>query len=318
MNLYELATPLLFRIEPERAHALGMAFMRLYPTVDIEDPALQVKTKFGLLRNPIGLGAGFDKTATHLSTIERLGFGYLVVGTVTLDPWAGHPKPRIVRYPSDKTMVNALGFPNPGAEAFIKNLHSQKVDVPILGSVSGRELESIAKCFDKLQPQVAGIELNLSSPNTAKLKDFRELDAFKELAQSMQSLKRKPTYLKIPPYQNENQFSKIMDLVKYWASLGFDGVTAANAVPVEEPRVAAKVGGFSGPPLFPNLIKAIRIVRNNVPKDFEVNAIGGISNAENVREVMSAGANTVQILTSLVFEGPGLIKRILNDLRSNR
>ena len=318
MHLYRLATPLLFRIEPERAHALGMSLMRLVPAVNIDDPSLQVKTKFGVLRNPIGLGAGFDKTASHLSAIERLGFGYLIAGTVTNDPWPGHPKPRIVRYPSDKTMVNALGFPNPGVDVFIENLKRQKVKVPVIGSVSGRELESIIKCYERLQPHVAGIELNLSSPNTAKLKDFRELESFKELAQSMRPLKRKPTYLKIPPFIDENQFSKILELVKFWASLDFDGVTAANAIPVDEPRVSIKTGGFSGPPLFPNLLKAIKIIRQNVPEDFEVNAIGGISNAENVSAALAAGANTAQILTGLVFEGPGLIKQILNDLRKKK
>lgn len=317
MNLYRLATPLLFKLEPERAHALGMSFMRLYPSVNIDDPKLQVKTKFGILRNPIGLGGGFDKTGTNLSAIERLGFGYLIAGTVTLDPWPGHPKPRIVRYPKDKTMVNALGFPNPGVEVFIRNIQSQKVKVPIIGSVSGRELESITKCYDKLQPHVAGIELNLSSPNTAKLKDFRELESFKELAQSMRPLRRKPTYLKIPPFIDDNQFAKVLELVKFWASLDFDGVTAANAIPVDEPRVSIKTGGFSGPPLFPNLVKAINIIRQNVPKEFEVNAIGGISNADNVRAALASGANTVQVLTSLVFEGPGLIKHILNDMRKN-
>jgi len=118
LHLYRLATPLLFRIEPERAHALGMSLMRLVPAVNIDDPSLQVKTKFGVLRNPIGLAAGYDKTASHLSSIERLGFGYLIAGTVTNDPWPGHLKPRIVRYPSDKTMVNALGFPNPGVDRY--------------------------------------------------------------------------------------------------------------------------------------------------------------------------------------------------------
>ncbi len=317
MHYYKLVAPILFRIEPERAHALGMSFMRLVPAVNIDEASLHVKTKFGVLRNPIGLAAGFDKTGEHLSAIERLGFGYLIAGTVTLDPWPGHPKPRIVRYPKDKTMVNALGFPNPGVDVFIENLKRQKVKVPVLGSVSGRELESIVKCYDKLQPNVAGIELNLSSPNTSKLKDFRKPDSFKELAQSMRPLKRKPTYLKIPPYVDETQFLEVLELVKFWEQLGFDGVTAANAIPVDEPRVSIKTGGFSGPPLFPNLIKAIKIIRQNVPKDFEVNAIGGISSAENIRTAMSEGANTVQILTALVFEGPGLIKQILNDLKKH-
>lgn len=314
MHLYALATPLLFKIEPERAHSIGMSFMRLLPTVNIEDTKLQVKTKFGVLRNPIGLGAGFDKTGAHLSNVERLGFGYLVAGTVTLDPWPGNPKPRIVRYPSDKTMVNSLGFPNPGVDAFIANLQRQKAKVPVIGSVSGRDLESIAKCYDKLQTHVSGIELNVSSPNTPKLKDYRELENFKELAGSLRQLKRKPTYLKIPPFIDDDQFFNILELVKIWISLGFDGVTAANSVPVDEPRVKVKTGGFSGPPLFPNLIKIIKMIRENAPKDFEVNAVGGISNADNVRTAIAAGANTVQLYTSLVFEGPGLIKRMLKDM----
>ena len=303
-------------MDPERAHSLGMSFMRLYPRVNMEDSSLCVKTKFGEIENPIGLAAGFDKTGEHLATIERLGFGYLVAGTVTLDPWPGNPKPRIVRNPKDKTMVNALGFPNPGADAFIENLKRQKTKAPVLASVSGRELENILKCYEKVQPHVAGIELNLSSPNTPKLQDFRKLDAFRELAQSMRTLKIKPTYLKIPPYTSEDMFADIFVLVKYWRELGFDGVTAANAVPVDEPKLSVKTGGFSGPPLFPNLLKAIKIIRQNFPeKDFELNAIGGISNANNVRAALSVGANTVQIMTALVFEGPGVIKTILDDFR---
>ncbi len=290
--------------------------MKLLPAVNIQDPALQIKTKFGVLRNPIGLGGGFDKSAIHLSAIERLGFGYLIAGTVTLDPWPGHPKPRIVRYPKDKTIVNALGFPNPGVEVVIKNLQNQKVKVPVIGSVSGWELESIIKCYNILQPHVAGIELNLSSPNTAKLKDFRELASFKELAQSMRPLRRKPTYLKIPPYIDDAQFAKVIELVKFWVSLDFDGVTAANSIPVDEQRVSVKTGGYSGPPLFPKLVKAIKIIRESVPKDFEINAVGGISNAENVRTALSSGANTVQIYTGLVFEGPGLVKGIIKDMLS--
>jgi dihydroorotate dehydrogenase len=134
----------------------------------------------------------------------------------------------------------------------------------------------------------------------------------------MRPLRRKPTYLKIPPFIDENQFSKVLELVKFWASLGFDGVTAANSIPVDEPRVSIKTGGFSGPPLFPNLMKEIKIIRENVPKDFEVNAIGGISNADNVRTALSSGANTVQVYTSLVFEGPGLIKQILNEMQKKQ
>ena len=314
MRYYGLAKPLLFRIDPEKAHALGMAFLRLLPSMEAETPSLETETAFGALRNPVGLGAGFDKTGEHLGVLEKLGFGYLVAGTVTLDPLPGHPKPRIARNTEEKTMVNALGFPNPGVQRFIENLKRHSLKVPVLGSISGKEVESILKCYESLQPHVAGVELNLSSPNTARLKDLREPKALEELAGGMRPLRRKPTYLKVPPFTSEEQFSKVLEMVEVWSGLGFDGVTAANAVPVSEPRVSTGSGGFSGPPLFPNLVQAVRAIRKRVTKEFEVNAIGGISTAGNVRTALGEGANTVQIHTGVVFEGPGLIRRILTEL----
>ena len=291
--------------------------MRFLPSVNITDPKLETKTSLGSLRNPIGLAGGFDKTGDHLEVLQKLGFGYLIAGTITLDPWPGHPKPRIVRNPPEKTMVNALGFPNRGADDFIKTLKTQKLKVPVIASVSGRTIEAVIGCYEKLQPHVAGIELNLSSPNTSKLKDLREMETFKDLAQTMRSKKNKPTYLKVPPYVDEDQYSKILPLVRLWADLGFEGVTEGNAIPVNEPRVSIGTGGFSGPPLFPNLLRALKKIRESVPRDFEVNAVGGISNAQNVRDALASGANTVQLLTSLVFEGPGLVKTMLRDLLKN-
>ncbi|MGH2639543.1 MAG: hypothetical protein ACRDF4_09730, partial [Rhabdochlamydiaceae bacterium] len=202
MTLYDLVAPLLYRIEPERAHSLGMFFMRFLRQQRFGDSSLALKTKFGEIKNPIGLAAGFDKTGKHLSTLQRLGFGYLVAGTITLEPWRGHPKPRIVRNISEKTLVNSLGFPNPGAVAFIENIRYQEIKVPLIASVSGRDMASIVECYEKIQPFVAGIELNLSSPNTQNLKDLRENESFKPLAGKLLSIKKKPTYLKVPPFHD--------------------------------------------------------------------------------------------------------------------
>jgi dihydroorotate dehydrogenase len=315
--MYELTKSLLFRLEPERAHAIGLQFMRLLGDQRLDLPSLRVKTSFGELPNPIGLAAGFDKDAKHLSVLEKLGFGYIVAGTVTKPPWPGHPKPRIARNPKEKTMMNSMGFPNDGVEAFIRRIQHQELSIPLVGSISGQIIRDIIDCYEKLQPYVAAVELNLSSPNTAKLRDLREPDAFREIATEMAALKRKPTYLKIPPYIDEAQFAGILNLVKLWGKLGFEGVTACNAIPMSDERLAVGAGGFSGPPLLPGTIQTMRALRKTVPPSFEINAVGGISKAEDARRLLAEGATTLQIYTALIFEGPWLIREILKELSTN-
>lgn len=317
MSLYDLAKLLLFRMDPERAHAIGLKLMRTLGSMRLDDPALRVKTSLGDLANPIGLAGGYDKTGKYLQSIEKLGFGYLVTGTVTRPPWPGHPKPRIVRNIKDSSLVNALGFPNPGVDTFILNVTKQKVRVPIVGSISGQTIPDILECYEKLQPHVSGIELNLSSPNTAKLRDLRQMEPFKELAADMRPRKRKPTYLKIPAYEDEAQFSQVLKIVKLWNELGFEGVTSGNALPVKEQRVAIGTGGLSGPVLLEGTIKATRSIRNVTSANFEINAVGGISSSRDVRTVLAEGATTAQLYTALIFHGPSLINKMLKELVMN-
>ena len=305
-------------MDPERAHSIGVFFMKFLQEQTVEDASLRVKTAFGEIRNPIGLAGGFDKTGKHLSTLEKLGFGYLVAGTITQDPWPGHPKPRIVRNVSEKTLVNSLGFPNPGVSGFIENIRRQKLKIPVVASVSGRTEASILECYEKIQPHVTAIELNLSSPNTATLKDLREPDSFGPLSKKMSSIKKRPTFLKVPPFSEDAQTKKNLDMIKKWNELGFEGATASNALSIKEPRLSIGTGGYSGPPLFKHTLTALREIRKVVSKDFEINSVGGISTSENLRDVLNAGATTAQLLTALVYEGPGLVKRLLNGLLQNK
>lgn len=317
-SMYGLTKSLLFRLEPERAHGIGLQFMRLLKDQRLDLPPLRVKTSFGELPNPIGLAAGYDKDAKHLSVLEKLGFGYIVAGTVTKPPWPGHPKPRIARNPKEKTLMNSMGFPNDGVEAFVRRIQNLELSIPLVASISGQIIPDIIDCYEKLQPHVAAVELNLSSPNTAKLRDLRELEPFKEIATEMAARKRKPTYLKIPPYIDEVQFAGILNLVKLWSKLGFEGVTACNAIPKNDQRLAVGVGGFSGPPLLPGTIQTVKALRRIVPPNFEINAVGGISKAEDARRVLAEGATTLQIYTALIFEGPWLIREMLKELSNPR
>ena len=314
MDLYRLARPILFRLEAERAHSLGLKLMGWLPEAKPSGVNLGIRTSIGELANPLGLAGGFDKTGKHLRTLSRLGFGYLVAGTVTLQPWPGNAKPRVVRNVKEKTLVNSLGFPNPGVDEFLRNLSSTRPTVPVVASISGREVAEIVECYTRVQPSVAAVEVNLSSPNTQRLRDLREIDLFQNLAADLSSAKRKPTFLKVPPLLDERQFEGVLRLVGIWENHGFEGVTACNTRPVTEPRLATGTGGYSGPPLFANLILAVKKIRMKTSKPFEINAVGGISGSENAKEALAAGATTIQLYTALVYEGPRIVSRILDEL----
>jgi dihydroorotate dehydrogenase len=310
MDAYRVARPLLFALDPERAHNVGLGLMRFASKISVDLP---VKTAIGVLANPLGLPAGYDKTGAHLWGLARLGFGYIVAGTFTLSPWPGNPKPRVARDKKEMTLVNALGFPNPGIDAFILNLTPRTIGVPLVASISGRTVEDVLGCYSKVQQHVAGVELNLSSPNTPKLRDLREPTAFAELAQAMRDAKVKPTYLKTPPYMGEGQFDEVMKLVKRWESLGFEGVTASNSIPIQDARMAVGTGGWSGPPLLHHTKAAVERIRRSVSPLFEVNACGGISSPADAAALLELGATTIQVFTALVYQGPALVKGILTD-----
>ncbi len=312
MDAFRVLRPILFALPPERAHDLGLSLMRFASRIRT-DP-IPVTTAIGNLANPLGMPAGYDKTGSHLHSLARLGFGYVVAGTFTLSPLPGNPKPRVARNKGEKTLVNALGFPNPGIDSFIANLATRRPpDVPVVASISGKTMEDVLGCYSKVQKYVAGVELNLSSPNTPNLRDLREPAAFAELSQALRDAKAKPTYLKTPPYADEGQFDGVMGLVRRWESLGFEGVTASNSIPVEDARMAVGRGGWSGPPLLDHTKKAVERIRRSVGPSFEVNACGGISSPADAAALLELGANTVQVFTALVYQGPALIKSILSD-----
>jgi dihydroorotate dehydrogenase len=317
MDAYRVARPILFALGPETAHNVGLSLMRFASKIRVEP--IPVETALGELANPLGLPAGYDKTGTHLNNLARLGFGYIVAGTFTLSPWPGNPKPRVARNKEDKTLVNALGFPNPGIDAFIANLVSHKpLGVPIVASISGKTMEDVLGCYAKVQQHVAGVELNLSSPNTPNLRDLREPAAFAELAHALRDAKTKPTYLKTPPYADESQFDSVMGVVKKWEALGFEGVTASNSIPIEDARMAVGRGGWSGPPLLEHTKKAVERIRVSVDPSFEVNACGGISSPGDAASLLALGATTIQVFTALVYQGPVLLRSILTDAQVRR
>ncbi|MEM1937570.1 MAG: dihydroorotate dehydrogenase 2 [Candidatus Caldarchaeum sp.] len=313
----ELVHSLLTRIPPEAAHDLGLQLLRLTPRMaDLDDEALYLDVKFGRLKNPVGLAAGFDKTGRHIASLERLGFGYMVVGTATMNPRKGLKKPRIVRRKEEQALVNAMAFPNPGLRKFIQNIsRNNGVKTPVLVSLSDENEQNLVKCYAEVQPHAAGVEINLSSPNTPPLRSYFQPERFKQTAEELRHHKQKPTYLKIPPPLTRDEQEAVYRAVKIWHDAGFDGITAVNAMLVDEPRVSAGRGGLSGKPLYRHMLKTVKEVRNMFREEFEIHAVGGIFTGYDVLETLASGADTVQIHTALAYRGPKAVRHIVSELR---
>lgn len=315
-----LFRPFVFRLPPERSHALAVASFRVAPVWRLAGRIItkrdsNLETTFAGLTfpNPVGLAAGFDKDCEVLASLLNVGFGYVVGGTVTLDARPGNPRPRMVRLGRDNALVNALGFPGKGLENAARRLgtlspqHASRT----LISVSGTEEHDILECHRRLEPLVAGIEVNISSPNTAGLTVFQEPERLSALIRRISGEKKKPLFVKLPRFDDA---AALVDLAMAAVEAGADGLVTANALPVEDDRLAMGRGGLSGRPLLESTLKLVAAVRQASPDHVAVVGCGGISTGDQARAVLDAGASGVQLYTALVYEGPEIAGAICREL----
>jgi dihydroorotate dehydrogenase len=281
--------------------------------LSVEDDRLHMKLGPLSLNNPVGLAAGFDKNCEASKGLLQLGFGYLTLGTVTLKPREGNPKPRIWRCPGN-SIVNSMGLPNVGAQQIISNLTNEKTKrtAPIIVSVSGLSVDEFTECFRQTEPFVDGTELNISSPNTAGVTIFQETTTLSKLLDEIGKVRSgtKPIWVKIPPYFNEEQREKVLDIVDMCIRKSVDGITAINTKIIQEPRASIGTGGLSGPPIFEDMIRIVGEVYGQTQGKIPINACGGISSASNVWRALESGASSVQIYTALIYQGPALASKL--------
>lgn len=316
MKLDSFIHKVLLRLPPETAHDLGLTLLRIMPPLNfVSDENVRVKTRFGTLNNPIGLSGGFDKTGKCFRWLEKLGFGYLVVGTVTRDVRKGNKKPRIIRRPEEFSLINAMGFPNPGIKQFLKNVkHSKLRSTPTVISISDEKIENLIECYKMSQEVASAIEVNISSPNIPALRHYFQLEVFNDLVQRIKERRIIPTYLKLPPMTSIEEKTRIIDLVKAWWEAGLDGVTVVNTLPVNEPKLSTGTGGMSGQPLFSYMLNSVKTIYKLTDGDLEINAVGGIFNGNDALSAIMNGAKTVQLYTALVYRGPRIVTKILEEL----
>ncbi len=327
--LYHWAFPLLDRIDPERAHRLAIAALKtgLIPSDRKPDPLILAQTVFGLgFPNPIGLAAGFDKDGEVYRQTLNLGFGFVELGSVTPMPQDGNPRPRLFRLTADRAVINRMGFNNRGIAAMAARLQRRNAASGIVGINFGKNKDQ----QDAAADYTAGIRMlgafadylviNVSSPNTPGLRALQSRDALAALIAAVleerEHLRRRPPLLlKIAPDLTDIDRQDIAEVA---LAAGLDGLIISNTTiarpPGLDPRFAQETGGLSGRPLLQPSTEILRDIYRRTGGKLPIIGVGGVASAADAYAKIRAGASLVQIYSALVFEGPGLVRRIKDGL----
>lgn len=333
MNVVDRAAAVLLLMEPEKAHHLALSTLRGLPfraPPGTRDPRLKVSVLGLDFPNPIGLAAGLDKDARVPDAMLGLGFGFVEVGTLTPLPQAGNPQPRLFRLPADGALINRLGFNNEGHEAALDRLDRRTSRGGIVGVNLGANRDSADRLFDYyagvrlFAPVVSYLTINISSPNTAGLRELQASGALTELlnrigearsAAEDECGRRTPLLVKVAPDLDEPGLTSVIEIA---TAHGVDGLIIANTT-VTRPALKSRkhtkeAGGLSGRPLFEISTAMLARARQLAGPDLVLIGVGGVDGAAAAWSKIAAGADLVQLYTGLVYEGPSLPRRIVSDL----
>lgn len=323
MTLYEsVLRPLLFRLPPDRAHDLAHAALKaplLWRAIGgasrCSDPRLRTELAGIRLDNPVGLAPGFDKDATLLASLAELGFGYLVVGSITRAPRAGNPRPRLARYPERLSLANCMGLPNLGLAAALERLRRRRHQpVPIIASVAGFSPDELLHCARAVEPHVDAVEIGLVCPNTTETERLEELRLFTALAEGLAARKRKPVFVKLPPHHTEAAREQVGRLVEVCLRTGLEGVSLSGTRPIEEPRLSVGRGSLAGRETFPDALRIVRDVAELSGGRLAIKASGGVFSGQDAREMLIAGASAVEVYSAFIYRGWDAANRIKREL----
>ena len=321
--LYRLAAPALFALDPEAAHRLTIAALRFAPRRAAPAPAPLATTVAGIaFPNPVGLAAGFDKNAEVPDAILGLGFGFAEVGSITPRPQPGNPRPRLFRLEEDRAVINRMGFNNEGGLAALHRLALRK-----RGGVVGVNVGANKDAADRIADYLSGIRMfastadyitvNISSPNTPGLRDLQAEGELAALLSAIAAERRPgdpPVFLKVAPDLADGDHERI---VRAAIDNGIAALIVANTT-VSRPslisRHAGETGGLSGAPLHDLALAQLQRFRSVAGAELPLIGVGGIASAEQAWRRIRAGASLVQLYSALVYEGPGLARRIVRGL----
>ena len=325
--LEQVGLRLLHRFDPETAHGMALTALRfgLAPSTGTVTSTRLRTTLAGMtLANPVGLAAGFDKNATALRPLSRAGFGFIEVGAATPRPQAGNPKPRLFRLTQDRAVINRFGFNNDGMMAIAERLKDRPRDAVIgLNLGANKDSENRAADFATVLATCAAhldfATVNVSSPNTEKLRDLQGKDALSALLAGVMETRNGldrpiPIFLKIAPDLTDGE---IMDVAEVALGSGIDGLIATNTTLERDGLTSAhrdEKGGLSGRPLFEKSTRVLTQLYRATEGKLPIIGVGGIASADDAYAKIKAGASAVQLYSALTYEGLSLVPRIAQGL----
>jgi dihydroorotate dehydrogenase len=341
--IFRLIQPFLFRLDPERAHAVVLQLLRILGANaplrsllrgSIGAPSGSPVEVFGrTFPNPIGLAAGYDKDALAWRALGCLGFGHVEVGTVTPRAQPGNPRPRVFRLTAERSLINRLGFPSRGADFVVPRLRDRREGDPIVGVNIGKQRDTALDdaiadyggLISRFAPVADYLAVNVSSPNTPELRRLQHPDRLGPLLRALVARRDDecaersvPLLVKLSPDIDSAELDDVLGVI---VEAGVDGVIATNTTTSREglsnPR-SNETGGLSGAALTTASTRFVARVHRRVRDRLPIVACGGIMGAADVRAKLAAGAKLVQIYTGLVYGGPHLVRRILEDLARGR
>ena len=344
--MYKLLRSFLFLFDPEKVHYFSMNALKLLCKIGFikkwfannYTPNTHSSFKvFGLtFKNPVGLGAGFDKNGLYLTELEALGFGFVEIGTVTPLPQAGNDKPRLFRLPKDKALINRMGFNNDGVKVIAERLNNwskqnhrsetTRSRMIIGGNIGKNKItpnedawKDYEICFDALHDHVDYFVVNVSSPNTPGLRELQEKESLSKILQNLQRLNKskenpKPILLKIAPDLTINQIDDVIELAM---EIKLDGLVAANTTIdrsslITDDTILKNIGagGLSGKPLKQQSTEIVNYISKRTNGSIPLIASGGIFTGADANEKINAGASLIQVWTGFIYEGPSIVKNI--------
>tara|TARA_B100001057_G_scaffold495621_1_gene595103 strand:+ start:733 stop:1779 length:1047 start_codon:yes stop_codon:yes gene_type:complete len=328
--MYSLLKPFIFKIDPEMAHDLAIKSLK-YNFLPEEifrvqnEEILETEMFDKKIKNPIGLAAGFDKSGEVYNSLFRFGFGFIEIGTVTPKEQFGNPKPRVFRLENDRALINRLGFNNDGVEKVSQRL---KKNTPngFLGINIGpnkdtsNRIEDYLKCIKEVYSFADYITINISSPNTPNLRDFHDKSTLQNLLKNITQFTKKnkiqkPLSLKVSPDIADNEIGYIIELIK---KFDIKGIIISNTTDKNRDSLTGKckneTGGLSGEPLGEISNNLIKKFYKEVRGEIIIIGVGGVNSGLTAYEKLKSGAHLLQLYTGMVYEGPGIVKKIKAEL----
>ncbi len=338
--MYKILRYLLFLFPPETSHVLALNSLKFVHTLGLTrlffPRQKSIPTNaFGLsFKNPVGIGAGLDKNGDYIDCLAALGIGFIEVGTITPKPQRGNPKPRLHRIIEAKSLINWMGFNNKGIDHLVENLKKRKTDCTIgvnLGRNNDVPLakaqEDYSYCLEKVYPYTDFATINISCPNTGNLTDLQNhqylqtlLTEVKQLREHLATIHKKyvPLLVKLSPDLNDTELYEAIDVIH---SVGLDGIitinTAKQRYALSQHKKATYNGGLSGEAVTQasdEMLQKIQQYNHHIP----IISVGGIASTLEAKKRFAHGACLIQLYTGLIYEGPGLIKKIIRTLAKEK